>query len=53
MRCGRDRRLGVDAEATDGGGLEPAPLLHPGGNSIASEVFLMLRFNKTSSFSMS
>jgi len=43
MRCGRDRRLGVNAEAADGGGLEPAPLLHPGGNFIASEVFLMER----------
>ena len=31
MRCGRDRRLGVNAEAADGRGPEPAPLLHPGG----------------------
>jgi len=45
MRCGRDRRLGVKAEAADGGGPEPASLLHPGGNSIASGVSIMFRFN--------
>ena len=45
MRCGHDQRLGVNAEAADGDGLKPAPLLHPGGNFIASEVSTMLRFN--------
>ena len=45
MRCGRDRRLGVNAGAADGGGLEPALLLHPGGKSIASEVSIMIGFN--------
>ena len=28
-----------------GGGCEPAPLLHPGGNSIAFEVSTMIGFN--------
>jgi site-specific DNA recombinase len=45
MRCGRDRHLGVKAAAADGGGRSPAPVLHPGGKSIASEVSPMLRFN--------
>ena len=45
MRCGRDRRLGVNAEAADGGGPEPALLLHPEGIPIASEVSPRLRLN--------